>query len=223
GLGNAYILATGGTWRWQMLLHHEDQRHETFWRQLLQTLAAASPRNVTLTTDRSFYGDESRIALRAEVRDKTFRPARDAKVTVAVEGGAGVSADVELMPVPGEPGVYAAVYNAESPGIYRFTATASIGDETLGTARVAARRADGVIEHFRIEQNRALLERIAGVTGGSYFPLADVGRLPEAVRFSDAGLVERQVLDLWNMPAVFLLLLLLKGTEWLLRLYWGRL
>ena len=223
GLGNAYILATGGTWRWQMLLHHEDQRHETFWRQLLQTLAAASPRNVTLTTDRSFYGDESRIALRAEVRDKTFRPARDAKVTVAVEGGAGVSADVELMPVPGEPGVYAAVYNAESPGIYRFTATASIGDETLGTARVAARRADGVIEHFRVEQNRALLERIAGVTGGSYFSLADVGRLAEAVRFSDAGLVERQVLDLWNMPAVFLLLLLLKGTEWLLRLYWGRL
>lgn len=223
GLGNAYILATGGTWRWQMLLHHEDQRHETFWRQLLQTIAAASPRNVTLTTDRSFYGDESRIALRAEVRDKTFKPARDATVTVAVEGGEGAAAEIVLEPVPGEPGVYAAVYDAAAPGIYRFTATAASGDETLGTARVAARRANGVAEHFRIEQNRPLLERLASVTGGTYFSLADVGRIPEAVRFSDAGLVERQVLDLWNMPAVFLLLLLLKASEWLLRLYWGRL
>ncbi len=35
GLGNSYILATGGTWRWQMQLPHEDMRHETFWRQLL--------------------------------------------------------------------------------------------------------------------------------------------------------------------------------------------
>ena len=55
------------------------------------------------------------------------------------------------------------------------------------------------------------------------FTLADVGKLPEAVSFSDAGSVERTVLDLWNMPIIFLALLLLKAGEWLLRLYWGRL
>src|SRR5690606_41449999 len=62
GLGNAYILATGGTWRWQMQLPSDDQRHETFWRQLLQTLSAAAPRPVTLTTDRTFYRAGSRIS-----------------------------------------------------------------------------------------------------------------------------------------------------------------
>jgi hypothetical protein len=35
--------------------------------------------------------------------------------------------------------------------------------------------------------------------------------------------VERQILDLWNAPIAFLLLLLLKAGEWLLRLRWGRL
>jgi hypothetical protein len=74
-----------------------------------------------------------------------------------------------------------------------------------------------------VQQNRPLLERLATATGGNYFAVADVGRLPEAVSFSEAGSVERQVLDLWNMPIVFLLLLLLKAGEWLLRLYWGRL
>ncbi|HLF12468.1 MAG TPA: hypothetical protein VJA26_14800, partial [Gammaproteobacteria bacterium] len=52
GLGNAYILATGGTWRWQMQLPHEDQRHETFWRQLLQALATNAPQSVTLSSER---------------------------------------------------------------------------------------------------------------------------------------------------------------------------
>ncbi|MCB1757168.1 MAG: VWA domain-containing protein, partial [Gammaproteobacteria bacterium] len=35
GRGFSYVLATGGTWRWQMQLPSDDQRHETFWRQLL--------------------------------------------------------------------------------------------------------------------------------------------------------------------------------------------
>ena len=39
--------------------------------------------------------------------------------------------------------------------------------------------------------------------------------------FSEAGSVERQVLDLWNMPLAFLLLLLLKAGEWLVRLVLG--
>ena len=73
GLGNAYVLATGGTWRWQMQLPHEDQRHETFWRQFLQAAATTAPQPVTLTSERVFYGDESTVLLRAEVRDKSYQ------------------------------------------------------------------------------------------------------------------------------------------------------
>jgi hypothetical protein len=40
------------------------------------------------------------------------------------------------------------------------------------------------------------------------------------MRYSKAGIVERQTLELWNLPAFFLLLLLLKMGEWLLRLRW---
>ena len=96
-------------------------------------------------------------------------------------------------------------------------------DEELGRARFAVRREDGVIEHYRVQQNRPLLERLAAATGGSYFAVDDVSRLPEAVSFSEAGSVERQVLDLWNIPLAFLLCCCLKAGEWLLRLYWGRL
>jgi len=223
GLGNAMVLATGGTWRWQMQLPHEDQRHESFWRQLLQAAATTAPQPVTLTSNQVFYGDESTVALRAEVRDKTFKPATDATVSLEVSDGLGPPSSLEMTPVAGEPGVYEANYETTHGGVFRFAANAQSGEEVLGRGQFAVRREDGVIEHYHVQQNRLLLERLAAATGGSYFSVTDVSRLPEAVSFSDAGSVERQVLDLWNMPIVFLLLLLLKAGEWLLRLYWGRL
>lgn len=223
GLGNAYILATGGTWRWQMQLDHEDMRHETFWRQLLQALATSAIQRVTLSTDRAFYTDRSDITLRAEVKDKAFKPTSDANVVVQVTHGSGISDSVVLSPVAGRPGAYEAVYNAPLAGVYRFEADATQGEDELGSSRIAVRREDGVAEHFKVQQNRALLERLAAQTGGRYFTLGQIGDIPEAVRFSDAGIVERQLLDLWNMPIFFVLLLLLKAAEWLVRLRWGRL
>jgi uncharacterized membrane protein len=223
GQGMSYILATGGTWRWQMQLPHEDQRHETFWRQLLQALATAAPQRVTLSADHVFYGDEGTVTLRADVRDDTFEPAADAKVSVEVSDGLGPPSTIEMSAVAGQRGVYQATYETSHPGIFRFDASAVVGDEKVGNAQFAVRREDGVVEHYHVQQNRALLERLAAATGGSYFAVNDVGKLPEAVSFSDAGSVERQVLDLWNMPIVFIVLLLLKAGEWVLRLVWGRL
>jgi hypothetical protein len=223
GQGNTYILATGGTWRWQMQLPHEDQRHETFWRQLLQAIALAAPEHIMLSTDRAFYADTDDVTLRAEVRDQDFKPTDGANVRVTVDTGRGAPTVLTLAPTPGQPGRYETAIDASASGIYRFEATADLEGELLGSSRLAIRREDGVAEHFRIQQNRPLLERLADATGGRYFALADAAAIPEAVQFSDAGVVERRLLDLWNMPINFLLLLLFKAGEWLLRLRWGRL
>jgi uncharacterized membrane protein len=223
GRGNAYVLATGGTWRWQMQMPHEDQHHETFWRQLLQAIATSAAQRVTLSANRAFYADDTDVVLRAEVRDRSFEATSEAEVEVTVTHGSGASETIPMTAVPGEPGVYTATYAAEIGGVYRFEAEATMDEDSLGTSRIAVRREDGVAEHFRVQQDRALLTRIAEATGGRYFQLGDVGDLPEAVSFSEAGIVERQLLDLWNMPIFFLALLLLKAGEWILRLVWGRL
>lgn len=255
GLGHSYIFATGGSWRWQMQLPHEDMRHETFWRQLLQALTATAPERVMLSSEQVFYGDERTVKLRADVRDKDYRPKDNATVNVTVEKVGEPSRTLPMTPVPGTRGRYELDFDAEQTGVYRFEATATVeapdaafgvsptppaelapeepGElepeqpapavEELGRSRLAVRRQDGVAEHFHIQQNRALLERLANATGGRYFSLAAASDIPEAVQFSDAGIVERQILDLWNMPINFLILLLAKASEWLLRLRWGRL
>jgi hypothetical protein len=80
---------------------------------------------------------------------------------------------------------------------------------------------DGVAENFHTEQNRDLLERLATQTGGQYWKPADLGKLPAAIPFSEAGVTVRETKDLWNLPLVFLVLLLLRFSEWWLRRKWG--
>ncbi|MCZ0955013.1 MAG: glutamine amidotransferase [Rhodospirillaceae bacterium] len=228
GRGQVYLLASGGTWRWQMQLPSEDQRHETFWRQILHALVSATPERVVLTAERPYYVDEDEVVLRARVRDGGFEPVGNASVELSVSGDAfagdpAAAEPVLMQPVSGEPGAYEATVLADAAGLYRFEASAEVGEETLGRAGYSVRRATGVSEHFQIQQNRPLLERVASLTGGRYFTLGQLDELPETIQFSEAGIVERELLDLWNMPFVFLLLLLLKAGEWVLRLFWGRL
>jgi uncharacterized membrane protein len=222
GQGSAYVLA-GSTWGWQMSLPHEDQKHEIFWRQLLQALTTSVPEPVTLTTEKVYYGDSSVVTLRADVRDPEYEPATSATVNLTIDAPGEARRQVAMEAVPGVPGRYELTLDADAAGIYRLEAEANLDGEMLGRSRLAIRREDGISEHFQVQQNRALLERLAAATGGRYFSVANAGEIPEAVQFSDAGIVERRLLELWNMPILFLLLLAFKGGEWVLRLVWGRL
>ncbi len=221
GRGKTLIFATGGSWRWQMGLPHEDERHEIFWRQLLRSLAANSPGPVTLSSDRSLYADDSRVKLRAEVRTKEFETANNAIVTAQVTGESDQPVTIEMYPSPEEEGVYEAEFTAAETGAYRIEVSAFLGDDLLGREALHIRRQDGVAEDFSPAQNHALLSKLAEQTGGRYWSLDDVAGLPQEIRFSEAGITARETLDLWDMPALFLLLLGIKAGEWMLRRKWG--
>ena len=93
--------------------------------------------------------------------------------------------------------------------------------EEVGRDTVSFRREDGVSEAFHSEQDRETLERLSTQTGGRYWTPNGVKRLPEEITYSEAGITTREVKDLWNIPIVFLVLALLRGSEWLLRRKWG--
>ena len=98
GRGATWLLATGSTWHWQMSLDHEDQRHETFWKQLLYTLVAPAPPPVSLQPERSVYEDGTPVTLEAEVLDKEYGPLPAAKLTLEAKSpeGSVVPARIEL-------------------------------------------------------------------------------------------------------------------------------
>ncbi|MFB3778117.1 MAG: glutamine amidotransferase, partial [Bryobacteraceae bacterium] len=221
GMGKTALFATGGSWKWRMLQDHTDTTHQTFWQQMLRWLVADAARTCSVSTPHQMLFDEGRVPLRAVVREKTFQAASDARVEAHILGPEGVSASLELSPSATEAGQYEGEYMAEKPGSYLVEVTATRGAEEVGRDVLTFRRENGVAENFRTEQNRELLEKLAEETGGRYYTPDKVGRLSEEVSYSEAGITTRELRDLWDMPAVFLLLLLLRGAEWLLRRRWG--
>jgi uncharacterized membrane protein len=231
GRGSTWLLGTASTWHWQMQLpaadpfrgEKGDQRHETFWRQTLNALTSPSPTPVSLQAERALFEDDQPVVLEAEVLDDNFRPVPDAALTVRAVSDKGIDVPATIEPSGRNDGRYDVTVDARETGLYRVEVGATSGKTQLGRSVTHLRRADGVLEQFSSWQHRPMLERIANDTGGRYWTLDDLDDLPEAIRYSRAGIVERQTLDLWNIPLAFLLLAMLKSAEWLLRRHWSRL
>ena len=221
GRGRTAVFATAGSWRWQMLQPVADKSHEMFYTQLLRWLVTATPKRVTGSTPRQLLADETNVKLRAEVRDTTYLPSADATVEAHILGPEGIAENVEMRPEPIESGVYSADWTAPKAGSYLVEMQARRGTEELGRDVLTFRREDGVAENFRAEQNRELLEKLSSETGGRYYAPAEAQKLSKEISYSEAGITVRETRDLWDMPAVFLLLLLLRSSEWLLRRKWG--
>ena len=225
GRGRTAVMATSGTWRWQMSEPLGDPSHDLFWQQLLRWLVLESPGQVVVTAPAQTLMDDGHIQLSASVRDKEYMPAPDARVTAHLIGPDGLSAMVDMTPAADNPGVFRAAWTAEKPGSYMAEVTAQRVDGKglvdLGTGTLPFQRIDGVAESFHTVQNRELLEKLASDTGGRYWKPDELTRLPNEISYSDAGISVRDIKELWNMPVVFLWLLLLMAAEWLLRRKWG--
>lgn len=221
GRGRTTVFATGGSWRWRMQQPAGDTSQQTFWRQLLRSVAGATPSRVVATTPNPRLEDDGQIQLRAEVRDTTYLPASDADVEASVIGPDGNTELVALRPEPLARGIYSAQWDATKPGSYVAEVTARRGTKKLGSDVLTFRRENGVAENFHREQNRELLQKLAQETGGRYYRPADANRLAQEISYSEAGITSREMKDLWDMPVIFLAVLLLKSAEWMLRRRWG--
>ena len=223
GQGATYVLGTASTLRWQMRVGADDQRHELFWRQLAHALADGATPRAALFSPRSVYNDEHEVRMEAELRNPRFEPIDAAQVELLVAPEGDEPFSVSMQPSDTGRGRYVATFDAPATGLYRVDMSARAPDGEMQSATAYVRRADGLLEHYGVRQDRAVLTRIADMTGGRYWSLEDLDQLAAAIPYSRAGIVERQTLDLWNLPIVFLVLLGLLGSEWLLRLKWGRL
>ncbi len=221
GRGRTAVMATSGTWRWQMSQALGDPTHDMFWQQLLRWVAADSPGRVVASMPVQRLMDDGHVRLTTTVRDKEYMPAPDARVAAHVIGPEGASTVVDMQPAPDNPGTFQAEWTAEKPGSYVVEVTAGRGADELGRDVLTFERTDGVAENFRTEQNRELLEKLSSQTGGRYWKADELGRLPREISYSEAGISVRDTKELWNMPIVFVVLLGLMSGQWMLRRKWG--
>lgn len=219
GRGLAAALAVQDVWQWQMhaSVPLEDQRFETFWRQVLRWLTSEVPDRVAsaVVTEQVEPGEP--IVVTAEVRDPVYEAVNGARVTAMVTAPSGEVTEVPLDWSVGTNGRYRGAFPAGEAGEYRIEVAAASSDDTLAAAPVFAAVGDVGREYFSPEARPALLRRIAAETGGRFYTAATVADLPRDIVYTERGITRTERLDLWDMPIVLITMLALLTGEWWIR------
>ncbi|HEX7025324.1 MAG TPA: hypothetical protein VF187_10950, partial [Gemmatimonadales bacterium] len=223
GRGTSAVFGVQDTWLWQMhaAIPLEDQTHESLWRQLLRWSLDEVPERVEFTASPGRVGPGEPVVIRARVADEAYLESNDAQVSARVSTPDGRTVEVPLSWTLKEDGAYEGRFVPESMGMYRIEGEARRGKDTTRAAPAALLVDDYGADVEQAELRAPLLRRIAAETGGRYYPLSEAQSLSEDVVFTESGVTVRESRDLWDMPAVFLLLVGLLGAEWGYRRYRG--
>lgn len=227
GLGTSQVLGSGGSWRWQMRLPADDQQHETFWRTIVSRLADSSLTRLEVTPANAVVRDRDASVITVVARDEAFEPLTSAALNAELVDPDGVSRPVSLMADAARPGRFLAGVPTTPAGVWSLRVSAASTGESPASEPLQTEAfwtsEHGVAEDFQTQQRVSFLRRVTEVTGGSYFDHNTVAALSETLRESNAALTRIERVPLWHMPALFLLILITKLLEWVLRLRWNRL
>ena len=215
GRGKTIAFPIQDSWHWQMdaEMTVEDMTHENYWRQLLRWLVDGVPDHVEAHTLTERVEAGETVTITADVVEPTFVEINDARVIAHVEGPKG-TVDVPLQWTGERNGQYQGSFVAPGEGLYAARVDASRGDKTLGTGVTQLRAAPGDGEYFDSGMNAARLRRIADETGGRFYKASDISSVAEDVRYSGRGVTTTEERDLWHMPIVLGLIVLLMCAEW---------
>lgn len=213
------IFGGEAAWRWRMQLPAGDGTYDSFWRQSVRWLGAASPSPVEVHGPLdAMAGEPVRLMLRA--RDASFAAASGATVSVTINGPAG-ERESPVAAAGDEPGVYSAVFTPSQDGVYRATVRATFPAGSARSVEASTSILVGGVDAEMAEPWRhdAALARIAEESGGALVAEADLDTLPGLVEAA-AGAPELRETEIWHSPWAFALLIALLTAEWTLRRRW---
>lgn len=222
GRGQALVFNVQNAWRWRMHqdIPLEDQTHHTLWRQLLRWLVQSVPDRITFQTSASEAVPQEPVEVRAQVLDASYLPRNNAEVRLLVTTPIGDQLRLPMDWVAAQEGIYQAHFTPKHAGLYDVRVETPSADG-LDTAETHIQVGAATREYFQAEMNETLLRRIASATGGQFYTADSVSRLAEEIAPVQAGAALLKHLPLWNMPAAFLLLLILIAFEWVCRRWRG--
>jgi uncharacterized membrane protein len=220
GRGRAIVLGIQDSWLWQMHadVTVEDQTHETFWRQLLRWLVTDTPGRIAVSLSSDRVSPREAVTVRAEVGDEQFVRVNDAAVTARVRGPSGDEREIPMEWTVDRDGEYRATFTPEEAGLYEVRVAGGVrrtaGAAAMDSATTYLRVAPSEAEYFGAEMRAPLLRRIASETDGRFYTADNVDALPEDLTLSRRGVTVVREMDLWDMPVIFVMIVLLMSAEW---------
>lgn len=229
GRGRSAALLIGDVWRWGMQSPEARRDMEKSWRQLVRWLISDVPKRVELAVEPAADEAAGAVKLQVRVRDEKFQPLDDATVSLEIEPILSDASNprtnrLQLRAEPSsvEAGVYQVTYVPHNTGGYRAQARVvnAMGVE-MGQAE-AGWSSDLLAEEFKsLQPNPALLEAIAGRTGGEVISAENLDKFASGLPNRRAPVMESWTTPAWHTPVLFAFALACLAGEWGLRRWKG--
>jgi uncharacterized membrane protein len=242
GKGRTFAMSTDTTVDWGVYFERDwgengDNRYfRKFWRNVVRWLAensAGGNRRLRIETDKVIYRPGEPIRVSARAYDDKLAEARGYRLVVRLRPAspASVALQERALDLPGQDGIYRAELAAPPvaqlsgpPGSARpatLDVLAYDRDHVVAQAALDVQVLDDPAEFHDPQPDPGRLEQLARGSGGKVLrraaDLADVLQsYPEA-----PGEVVVQKAPLWDHAALWLVLLTLLTTDWVVRRLWG--
>lgn len=224
GRGRVLFIGTDTLWKWQTLTTAADEKttpFHLFWQQSLRALAPTKPTgsavNLWLQPHRSRYQARQRIAIRAEI--EATGPLSQPTVAAVVSLPSGKTFPLTFSADPSAPNAFVAEFEARRPGAYRLTASVVSNGRPAAEAATVVDVDESKPESEDVPVNAENLIRIASSTGGTVIDVDDPETWPPSA--GAVTVIEPVTVDLWNRSYLLIVLVLIAGVDWLLRLLRG--
>ena len=230
GKGRSLAVTTDTLWKWGFVAAarpgDDGRQYTKFWDSSMRWLIQDPDlRNLHVDTDAVEYtpGQTVRATIRLLGRD--YQPLPKGAVDIVVTRGADPARAVSVMTTKvttGDDGTAVLELAANAgetlePGVYRVTATATIGGRKVDATDIFLVR-EGGTELDRPVGDPLTLDAIATATNGT--SLGAIDSLPSDLAFDPPRIVRvdrRTDVELWSRPGLLILVIGLLGLEWLLR------
>jgi hypothetical protein len=213
GAGRTFLLCTNETWRWRLKVGGRDQ--DRFWRQLIHYAAqdpyfATSP-TLALDTDQVATSPGAPIQVRARILVAPSVSKRVCRLQIFREGKAFA---LETLPSAGPAG--SGRYEASillPAGSYEL----KLGSGTDAVSVPVRVQQTDEAELADLSGDDQFLRRLAEASGGEFFRIEQIGRLPERLSAVSDQRSLYVDLRLWDSPYLFIFIVGCLAAEWALR------
>jgi uncharacterized membrane protein len=216
GRGKVVAFPVQNSWIWQMHIDIdlEDQTHEILWRQLLRWLVEGVPPRLSLSLSTHEIHSGGTLKLRSEVLRLGANTDDPQHLRAVVTSPTGEEQVTHLVRHSSLPGVFEAEIPVVNPGDYQLRVEFDEQGEVISSDETRFIVSHEGSEYYQSEMNEKLLRNIAAETNGRFFTPDDMDKLVDALGTHQRGANTLVSYELWDMPAIFLLLVLLLCAEW---------
>ena len=214
------VMFVGTDQLWRLRFKRGDKYHARFWGQAIQFLTLArllgGNKRIQIEADRTDYRLGRRVQVSANVLDEAYSPVLDRSFDLVADrqGPEMQRTTVRLAAVPGMPGLFRGFFSPEAPGRYELR-PADAPRELANTVRINVEATS--LERQEPAMQEELLRQMVDEAGGRYFAVRDLPQITKELAGEQRTTTVRYTKELFDLPAIFAVLLMLLGLEWLFR------